>query len=54
MAKINEAVGMNNRVTMNEGVKRLVSPFKTQELCKLIGCIILSVNYGKKGHKLWS
>ena len=54
MANIIEAVGMNNRVTMNGGVKLLGRPFKTQEFCKFIGCIILAVTYGKKDHKLWS
>ena len=30
MANMNEAVGMNNRVTMNGGGKQLVRPFKRQ------------------------
>ena len=49
---MNEAVGMKNCVTMNGGGKRLVLPFKRQECCKCIGCIILVVTYGKKVHKL--
>ena len=53
MAKIYEAVGMKNCFTMDRGGKRLVHPLKRQVLCKCIGCIILAVNYGKKGHKLW-
>ena len=54
MVKMNEAVGMKNCVAINGGWKRLVCTFKSQELCKCIGCIILAVTYGKKGHKLWS
>ena len=37
MAKINEAVGMKNRVAVDGGGKRLVRPFKRQEFCKFIG-----------------
>ena len=54
MSKMHEAVCMKNRVTTNGGGKRLVSPFKRQELWKCIGCILSSVTYGKKVHKLWS
>ena len=54
MAKMNEAVGMKNRVTTNGGGKRLVCPFKMQEFCKYIGCILSTVTYGKKWHKIWS
>ena len=54
MAKMNEAVGIKNCCTMNGGGKRLVCPFKSQEFWRCIGCIILAVTYGKKGHKLWS
>ena len=54
LEKMNEAVGMKNRVTMNGGRKWLVFPFKRQEFWKCIGCIISAVTYGKKGHKLWS
>ena len=39
---------------MNGGGKRLVYPFKRQELWKCIGCIISAVTYGKQGQKLWS
>ena len=53
MAKMNEAVGTNNCIMMDGGGKRLVSHFKSQEFWKCIGCIILAVTYGKKGHKLW-
>ena len=53
MEKMNEAVGMNNCVTINGGGRRLVRTFKSQELWKCIGCIISEVTYGKKGHKLW-
>ena len=54
MAKMNEAVCINNRVTTNGVGKHLVRPFKRQELCKCMCCIISSVTYGKKGHKIWS
>ena len=56
MAKMNEMVGMNNRLVMSRGKKRLriVCPFKRQELCKLISFIILADTYGMKVHKLWS
>ena len=37
MAKINEAVGMKNRVAVDGGGKRLVRPFKRQDFCKFIG-----------------
>ena len=51
---MNEAVCMKNRFTSNGGGKRLVRPFKRQELWKCIGCILSAVTYGKKLHKLWS
>ena len=51
---MNEAVCMNNRVTMNGVGKRLVRPFKRQEFWKCVGYIIQAVTYGKKGHKVWS
>ena len=54
MAKINEAVGTNNLLTMGGGGKLIVCPFRRQEFCKCGGCIILAVKYGRKGHKLWS
>ena len=53
MEKMNEAVCMKNRFTSNGGGKRLVCPFKSQELWKCIGCILSAVTYGKKGCKLW-
>ena len=52
--KINEAVGMNNCLTIAGGKKRLVCPFRRKELCKCIGCVPSEVTYGNKGHKLWS
>ena len=52
--KMNEAVCMKNRVTLNGGGKRQVKKFTRQEFWKFIGRILLAVNYGKKGHKLWS
>ena len=53
MAKINEAVGMKNRLTMGGGGKQIVRPFRRQELWKCIGCVILEVTYRKKGHTIW-
>ena len=54
MEKMNEAVGMKNRVTINGGGKRLVIPFRSHEFCKCIGCTLSAFTYGKKLHKLWS
>ena len=51
---MNKAVVIRNRFTMNGGGKWLVRTFKRQEFWKCIGCILLEVTYGKKGHKLWS
>ena len=48
MARINEAVGMKNSFTIDGGGKRLVCPFKRQELWKCIGCVLLEVAYGKR------
>ena len=52
--KMNEAVCMKNRITLDGGGERQVQKFKRQEFCKCIGCILLAVTYGKKGRKLWS
>ena len=49
-----EAVGMNNSVTVGGGGKHIVLPFRRQEFWKFIGCVLSSVTYGKKIHKLWS
>ena len=54
IAKIDEAVDINNCYTTNGGSKRLFRPFERKEFWKCIGCILLEVTYGKKGHKLWS
>ena len=54
MEKMNEAVGMKNRFTMDGGGKRLVCPFRRQEFWKCIGYILFSVTCGKKLHKLRS
>ena len=54
MGKNNEAVGMNNRLTMSGGENWLVCTFRRQEFWKCIGCILLTVNYGNKGHNIWS
>ena len=54
MEKMNEAVTMNNPVTLNGGGKRQVKKFTRQEFWKCIGCILSAVTYGKRGCKLWS
>ena len=54
MEKMNEAVCMKNRVTLNGGWKREVKKFTRQEFCKCIGCILSDVTYEKKKRKLWS
>ena len=54
MAKMNEAVGMKNHVTMGEGGKRKFCNFRRQEFWKCIGCVLSEVTYGKKIHNLWS
>ena len=54
MAKMNEAVGMNNCVTVGGGGKQIVHPFRRQEFCKCVGCLLSAVTYWRKGHKLWS
>ena len=51
---MNEAVGMKNCLMTDGGGKRIVRPFRRQELWKFIGCVLSAVNYGKKRHKLWS
>ena len=54
ISKMNEAVGMKNRFTIDGGGKWLVRTFKKKEFLKYIGCFILAVTYGKKGHNIWS
>ena len=54
MAKINKEVGMKNRPMMSAGRKRLVRPFRRQQLRKCIGCILSEVTYGNKGQNIWS
>ena len=53
MEKMNEAVTMKNRVTLNGGGKRQVKKFTRQEFWKFIGCILSAVTFGKKGRNLW-
>ena len=48
MKKMNEAVCMNNHLTMDGGGKLLVCPLKRQELWKYIRCVLSEVTYGKK------
>ena len=43
--EINLAVGTKNRLTISGGKKRLVCPFRRQDLWRYIGYIILSVSY---------
>ena len=45
---------MNNRFTMDGGVKRLVCTLKRQEFYIFVDCVISAVTYENKGHKLWS
>ena len=52
--KMNEMVGINNRIMMSGGKKQLVRPVTRQEFWKFIGCILSAVTYGMKGHNLWS
>ena len=52
--KMNETVGTKNRLTMGGGGKRIVIPFRRQEIWKCIGCVLSEVTYKKKLHKLWS
>ena len=54
MAKMNEAVVMKNRFTMDGGGNQIVHPLIRQELCKCIGCVLSEFTYGKKGHNIWS
>ena len=54
MVNINEVVGMKNCLDISGVRKRVVRPFRRQELWKYIGCIISALTYGKKGHKIWS
>ena len=50
---MNELVEMKNLFDKYGVNKRLVFPFRAQDLWKHIGLIILEVTYGKKGHKPW-
>ena len=52
LEKMNDAVGMKNRFMMNGGGKRSVRPFKSQEFWKCIGCVLSTVTYRNKVHKL--
>ena len=48
MEKMNEAVTMKNRVTLNGGGKRQVKKFTRQEFWKCIGFILSAVTMGIK------
>ena len=51
---MNEAVSMNNCLTMGVRGGRIVFPFIWQEFWKFICCVISALTYGKKLHKLWN
>ena len=53
MSKINEAVGEKSLLDKFGGKKLFVCPFRRQEFCKFIECILLEFTYGNKLHKLW-
>ena len=53
-AKMNEAVSMENPLTMSGREKRLVFTFRGQELWKYIDCVLLAVTHGKKGRNTCS
>ena len=50
---MNEAVVIKNRLRISGGNKPLVRPFRRQELCKFVGCILLAVTYKNKILKIW-
>ena len=51
IAKMNEAVDMNNQIAVGGGGILIVSPFRRKEFLKCIGFVILAVTYWKKGQK---
>ena len=51
---MNEVVGIKNRLKMGGGWKRVIRPFRRQELWKCIGCVLSAVTYGKKRQNIWS
>ena len=52
--KMNEAVGMKNRLTVYWGGKRLVCTLKRQEFWNCIGCVLLEVTYVYNMNEIWS
>ena len=50
---MNGAVSMKNLVTVGDGGKWIVCPFRSQEFWKCIGCVLSVVKYRNKGNKLW-
>ena len=44
---------MKNSLKIAGVCKRLVRLFRSQEFWECIGCVVLAVTYGKKGHNLW-
>ena len=53
MSKVNEVIGEKNCIDKLVGRKLLVHNCSKKELWKCIGCIISSVAYRNKRHKLW-
>ena len=53
MSKMNEVVDEHNRLDKCGGKRWLVWHFSNKEFWKYIGCIVLAVTYGKKGHIIW-
>ena len=54
ISNMNEAVVIRNFFTIDREEKQLVHTLKRREFWECIGCVILSVTYGKKENKLWS
>ena len=54
MEEMNEAIGTNNRLTMDGGNKELARTFRRRDFWKYIGFVLSEVNYRKKRHNIWS
>ena len=50
---MNEVVGEKNCLDNSGGGRWLVNHFTKNEFYKCIGCILLGVTYGIKGHRIW-
>ena len=53
LGKINEYVSEKNQHQHKYGKTRDIMTFSKKYFWKFTGCIILVVNYGKKGYILW-